>query len=130
MHGFVLPESWLLSTTLQLQLWKAANAEPSTVEAVLMESLRLFSQKSRASGTMIKLVPGRAVAPLNVEVDSIHGAMEVFTRASAWFMTMAFVVIRKPTWFDLQTAIFASDKVLELVQQTSGGHSPPLTHFL
>ena len=95
-----------------------------------MESLRLMSQRSRASGTFLNVVPGRAVASANVDVDSIHGPLEVYSRARAWFMTMAFLNIRKQAWFDLQTAIFASDKIFELVQQTSSGMSPPVAHFV
>ena len=63
-------------------------------------------------------------------IDSVHAPMEVYSRARAWFMTMAFVAIRKPAWFDFQTAIFASDKIMELVLQTSNGISPPVTHFV
>ena len=61
LHGFVLPDTWLLSTTLQLQLWKAANAQSPSVETMLMENLRLLSQKSRASGTLLNVVPGRSL---------------------------------------------------------------------
>ena len=41
-HAFVLPEAWLLSSTLQLKLWKAAMNSTAAVEAVLMENVRLL----------------------------------------------------------------------------------------
>ena len=56
--------------------------------------------------------------------------MEVYTRARAWFVTYAFVSLRKPDWCDLQTAIFAPDKIMVFVQSTSGGMAPPLTHYV
>lgn len=45
-------------------------------------------------------------------------------------MTLAYVSIRNVKWFDLQTAIFASDKIMELAQVTSGGIPPTLSHFI
>ena len=129
-HGFVLPESWLLSTSLQMKLWKAANATAPCIDSVLMENLRLLSQKTRATGTLVNVVPGRTVSAATFETDQIFGPMEVYSRSRAWFMTMAFVAIRKPTWFDLQTAVFASEKMFELVQVTSRGQTPPIDHFL
>ena len=75
-------------------------------------------------------MPGRDVHTESVSLDTVHGPIEVYNRARAWFMTMAFVAIRKPNWFDFQTAIFAADKIMDLVQQTSSGLSPPVSHFL
>ena len=95
-----------------------------------MECLRLLSQRSRASGTSVNVVPGQAVSATTVDIDVLPNSMEVFTRARAWFVTLAFISIRNPKWFDLQTALFAAEKVLELVQCTSGGVAPPLSHFI
>jgi hypothetical protein len=128
-HGFVIPDAWMLSSALQNKLWKAANAKPRAVEVVLMEGLRLLSQRTRATGTLLTNTPGK-LSTVQVEIDSVYGQMEFFQRARAWFMTTAFVSIRTPAWFDLQGAIFAADKVLELLQITSRGQSPPMDHFI
>ena len=45
-------------------------------------------------------------------------------------MTMAYASIRKPAWFDLQTAVFASEKIFDLVQRTSNGRFPPLSFLI
>ena len=47
-HGFTLPDSWLLSKPLQKKLWLAINASPVAVEQILMENLRLLSQARRS----------------------------------------------------------------------------------
>jgi len=129
-HGFVLPDNWLLTVQLQKKLWTSASSNPPILEAILMESLRLSSQRSRASGTMVNVVPGQAMSATTVELDVLPNSIEVYTRARAWFITRAFVSIGNPGWFDLQTALFASEKILELVQYTSGGLAPPLSHFI
>jgi len=43
---------------------------------------------------------------------------------------MAYASIRKPAWFDMQTAVFASEKIFDLVQRTSGGRFPPLSFLI
>ena len=55
-RGFVLPDSWLLSAQLQRKMWNAANASTPAVETLLMQSLRLLSQRSWASGTLVKVM--------------------------------------------------------------------------
>ena len=52
--------------------------------------------------------------------------MEVFLRARAWFVTMAFCSIENTNFLDLQNAIFASDKIMQKALQTSGGQYPPI----
>ena len=128
-HGFVLPDSWLVSASNQKKIWKSVNASPPGVEVLLMEQLRMHSQRSRISGTLLNFVPGQSVQASSVDVDSIHMPIEVAARAKAWFMTVAFVSIRRIEWFDLQTAIFASEKIQDLVLATSGGTIPPVEHF-
>ena len=127
LHGYVLPEGHLLSASLQLKLWKSANSPSPIVEAVLMENLRLLCQKSKATVPLLNVV---TLTTTKVEADSIYGPMEVYARARAWFLTMAYISVRRASWFDLQTATFASEKIFDLVQRTSGHSSPPISHFL
>jgi len=129
-HGFVLPDNWLLTNQLQKKLWTSASSTPPILEPILMECLRLLSQRSRASGTSVNVVPGQAMSATTVDIDVLPNSLEVYTRARAWFVTLAFVSIGTPKWFDLQTALFAAEKILELVQCTSGGTAPPLAHFI
>ena len=53
-HGFVLPDAWILTGKHQKQLWAGANAQKPGVEVILMENLRLLSQKSRGIGHVAK----------------------------------------------------------------------------
>ena len=94
-----------------------------------MEQLRMHSQRSRISGTLLNCVPGQSVQASSVDVDSVHMPIEVAARVKAWFMTVAFVATRKSDWFDFQTAIFAAEKIQDLVLTTNGGAIPPVDHF-
>jgi len=119
-HGFS-------TAKLQMTLWKGVHATTPSVEVVLIERLRLLCQSARDSGTLIN---ASTMTASRVEVDQIHGPLEVYSRSRAWFMTMAYASIRKPAWFDLQTAVFASEKIFDLVQRTSGGRFPPLSFLI
>ena len=92
-----------------------------------MENLRLLCQRNRETGTLLNTA---TLATQTVEVDQIRGPLEVYARARAWFLTMAFVNIRKQAWFSLQSATFASEKIFDLVQQSSGGRFPPVSFYL
>ena len=132
-HGFVTPEAWLLSKSLEKRLWTAANAQKPGIEAVLMEHLRLLSQKTRPTASLVDWGhqrPGGSVSSTRVELDQIFAPLEVYSRARAWFYTMAYVCIRKPDWMDLQTAIYGAEKIFDLVQTTSDGRAPPVQHFV
>ena len=128
-HGFVLPDNWLVTAANQKKIWKAALQSPPQVEVLLMEQLRMHSQRTRISGTMMHSVPGQAVQTSAVDIDTIHAPIEVAMRSKAWFMTTALVCIRNKNWFDFQTAVFASEKIQELVLKTVGGSLPPVEHL-
>ena len=61
--------------------------------------------------------------------DVVHDNMEVYLRARGWLMTMAMLSIRKPVWFNLQTAIFAADKIMSLCLTTTNGVYPTTDHL-
>ena len=73
--------------------------------------------------------PGQAVTASSIDIDVVVVPLEVFMRARAWFMTMAYICIRTPAFMDFQTAIFVSDKILGFVQQTVDRHLLPVDHF-
>ena len=52
-HGFVLPDSWMVTASLQKRIWRAVNAMPVEVEVLLMEQLRMHSQRTRVTGERI-----------------------------------------------------------------------------
>lgn len=100
-HGFVLQDAWLLQTFSQKSLWKEVNNSAPKVEIMLMEQLRLASSIIRNPGTML---------------DTIHGSIEVFTRARAWFLP-------------LQAAIFGSEKIMARCLKSNNGQQPPTSHL-
>ena len=133
-HGFILPDNWLVTASNQKQIWKSALQVPPQVEVMLMEQLRMHSQRTRISGTMMSSVPGQAVYTSAVDIDTIHAPLEVAMRAKAWFMTTALVCIHHPVWFDFQTAVFRAEVAAHLrvrVAQVQVTPLPdPLPHTL
>ena len=129
LHGFVLPDAWSLTGTAQKQVWKDATAATPIVSVLLMEQLRLVSSLVRPTGTLMSMVPGKPTETYDLNVDSVADAMEVFVRARAWLMTTAYYSVASPQWLSLQTAIFASDKIMGLALQTNRGQGPPVAHL-
>ena len=112
LHGFVLPDSWLLTSQCQVKIWNDSTLQSPRVTILLMEQMRLLSNMGKSSLPVMSAVPGRAIELQECIVDSVTDNMEVYVRARAWLMTTALVNIRQPTWFGIQTAIFASDKIM------------------
>ena len=127
-HGFVLPEDWLLTPILQGKLWRGFIAQPPRLEILLAESLRTLACKDKPTGTQLAVVPGRAVETQAVIADLVTKPMELYIRIRAFFYTAAYVSIATPLFFDYQTAIFMSEKVMHFVTQTFNGQLAPV-HF-
>ena len=129
-HGFTPPDAWLLVPTLQGKLWRAFNQEKPKVEPLLAEALRPLSCSNRAIGTQLAIVPGKAVETQAVMLDTVGRPIELYIRIRAWMTTMAYISVRNTAWFDFQTALFGSDKVLHLVTQTFGGQHAPTSFYV
>ncbi len=82
-HCFVLPEGWLPTAVLQGKMWKAANMSSPTVEATLMESLGLLSQRNQACANILAPAAQRGVTA--VPIDPVTKMMELSNRSRAWF---------------------------------------------
>ena len=129
LHGFVIPEEWLLVVNLQGKLWRDAVANPPRIDTILVENLRPMSCSDRSVGTQLSIVPGRTVETQAVMVDHVSKPIELYSRCRAWFITMAFVNIRRQAWFDYQSAIFGSERILKFVSQTFQGQHAPVSFY-
>ena len=130
-HGFVLPDAWLLVATLQGKLWRGVCQNPPRIEVLMVESLRTLANSEKPFGTQMAVVPGKAVEASAVIADAAVSQLDVYVRCRAWLMTLAYVTIRNKSYFDLQTAIFASEKILALVSQTfDDGHVAPTSFYV
>jgi len=130
-HAFALPDGMLLVQTLQGKLYRelVLKATPE-ISAYLLERLRTLACLDKKSMTLLQVQPGKAAEGIEVISDSVTGPMEVFRRARAFFHTVAYLCIADPSMFDLQTAVTASEKVLNFVQKTYEGRTPPVAFFV
>ena len=129
-HDFVIPDNWLLIPMLQGKLWRGLATDPPTIDILLVEQLRPMSCSDRRVGTQLALIPGHAVMPEHVVVDSVSKTFDFYIRARAWFCTMAYVSVRRAGWLTYQHAIYGSERILHYMQLTYNGRSPPVSYFI
>ena len=94
-----------------------------------MEQMRMLSQRTRITGTLLNFT-NQGPRTAQMDLDIITAPMEVAYRARAFFMTTAYVCIRRRDWMDLQCAVFAADKIQDLALATSGGTLAPVEHLV
>ena len=130
LHAFVLPEDWLLIAGLQGKVWRAITADPPTVPVLLVEHLRTLANKDKPVGAQLCLVPGRPLETIGVVSDLCTKPIELYMRIRSFFYTMAYVSVRDTSFFDIQTALFMSEKVLNFVSQTFKNQVPPTAFYV
>jgi hypothetical protein len=130
LHSFVLPEDWLLTAGLQGKVWRAITADTPTVPVMLVEHLRTLANKDKPVGAQLCLVPGRVAETIGVVADSCTKPIELYMRIRAFFYTVAYVSVRDTNFFDVQTALFMSEKVLNFVTQTFKNQIPPTAFYV
>ena len=125
-HNFVVPDAWVLEKTTLKKLWVGANSVPAKVDTLLMEQLRLASSLGHPVGTNVNFQAGKQAEATEFIADVINNRMEVIMRTRAWFYSMSYVSIRVKSFFNLQTAIFGADTVMELCLKRPNGVSVPV----
>ena len=129
-HGFVIPDDWFLIANHQGKMFRSFNCETPRLEQLLLEEMRPMSSCDKSVGKMFAVMPGKSSLEMKDFVaDVVKQPMEILVRIRAYFTTMAFVSIKKPAFFDFQTALFMSDKVLGFVSQTFDGQRPPASFY-
>ncbi len=130
LHGFQLPDSMLLIKTLQCRIWRGVAAVPPQVDVYLAETLRPMSCMDKSLQQSLALVPGKAPEVVSAAVDVVTKPIELWMRVRAFFMTLAYVSIKTPEFFDYQSAIFISEKVLGWVTNTFQGRPAPASFYV
>ena len=130
-HGFVLIDAYLLTRTLQGQLWReCGNASRPSLPLTLMESIRTLSCIDKKTGHQLAVSQGKPVECVEVVADGVSKHIEIFSRARAYLYTLAYTCVFKQTFFDFQTALLVSEKILVFVTTTFSGSVPPVGFFV
>ena len=130
-HNIVLPDSLMLIPTTQDKIYWDINRQKPQLTPLLLEHLRTMATIGKANAQILKYVPGKAIVGAEVVVDTVEGYSEVFTRTKAYFHFLAFCSITNTAFFDLQTAMFASEKIWSLLSITFGhGQKPPVEFYV
>ena len=129
-HGFTMPDSWLLTANLTGKMWRAFTADKPFLEQMLAESLRLRVAPPKQSGSLISFEPGKTPQTHEIVADSIGKPIELYMRIRAWLNTMAFICINRVDFFDFPTAILASEKILNFCTQTFDSAHAPVSHYV
>ena len=129
-HAWLMPDSLLLVRPLQAKLHRELNAVPPVLGVYAMEQLRTMACLETKTATLLQVEPGEAVKGVEIAADTVAGHWQIYMPVRACFYTCAYVSIADPTMFDLQTACYASEKVLQLLQYTYQGRTPPVPFFV
>ena len=129
-HNMVLPDSQLLIPTHQGKMWREANMAPPQVSTWLAQTLRTRACLNNTMGTQLAVIPGQSVEAVEIVADAIEKSFELWVRIRAFFMTLAFVSIKNPKWFPLQSAMTASDLILQKIMATYKGRTAPLQFLI
>ena len=130
LHNYVLPDAHLLIDNQQGRMWCDFMAKSKAVDVWLINKLRPRSCRSLPSGTSMAVVAGKAVKGVEVIADDVAKSFDLFIRARAFFMTAAFVSITDTTWFPLQSAVQASEVIMNLITATWDNRSPPVSFHI
>ena len=130
-HGFVIPEAWILSPGLVGRISREVTCSPPRLEIILPESLRPRSCVERTPVAIFQvLVPGKQTETQVVLADAVTRPIERYLRCRAFFVSVAYVSIKHPQFFDFQNALFASDKILSFVTQSFKGQFAPMSFYV
>ena len=129
-HSFILPESWVLVPGLVGKLWRGVHKDSPILEVILAEKIRQLSNGDKPMAGRLDLIPGRAMEPKEVILDAVYRPLDLYGRLRAYFMTLAYVSIHKESFFDLQTAIYMSEKILTLVTQQFKKQTAPTSFYV
>ena len=110
-HGFVITDTQTLVESIQGKMWRDFCKDPPQMRVMLAEELRTRACLNRKVGQSLALVPGKPVETVEIIADAVERAFELFGRIRAFFMTLAYISVATPTWFPLQAAMQAIDKV-------------------
>ena len=88
--------------------------------------MRTCACTNKTIGYHLSIVPGKPAEALEAIAGSIDRAFELYKRIRAFFMTLAYVRITRPTWFPLQVAMLAAGQVMSYITCTYNGRSHPV----
>ena len=101
------------------------NSEQVLLVPLLAEELRTLACHSKSKPQLaLDCVQGQPVLAKEVLVDGVFRPIELYIRCRAYFHTVAYTSIGKTSFFSLQDAIYASERVLSLLMETYGGVAP------
>jgi uncharacterized membrane protein YgcG len=129
-HNYVLPDAHLLIDNQQGRMWRDFTAKCKAVDVWLINKLRPRSCRPLPTNTAMAVVAGKAVKGVEVIADDVARSFDLLIRARTFFMTAAFVSITDTTWFPLQSAVSASEVIMNLITATWDNRSPPVSFHI
>ena len=82
-HSFELPNSYLLTSHLQNQLWQELTASPPSLPLLLIEQLRTKTQLTKRVNRHLVAAPQGQVRTVEVVADEAHDTYELYLRIRA-----------------------------------------------
>ena len=104
---------------------EGCNIDLPQISVWLAGTLRTRSCVDKSVGCQLPIVPGKAAEALEVIADGVARPFELYIRIRALFITLAYLLVARPSWFPLQVAVQASEQILGHIMFTYEGRSPP-----
>ena len=124
-HSFVLSLGKLLVDYQLNKIWKEIHASPRIYPMIPLRRLRLaggVSEKPTKTGGLV-VRPGSAVTEETVEIE-VTGTHQLWTRARAFFHSVAYLCVDQTSFFDFQSADDISEEILGWLPKKHKGGSP------
>ena len=128
-RDFIIPDSCFVVKSLQKQVWRDLAHVPPRFEAVLIESIRTLDCKERVRDNGLTLLPGR-IERASTIADDVQRPIEIYVRIRALLWSTAYISIGNVQWFDFQSALMISEKILHYCTATFKGGHPPSVQYL
>ena len=110
-------------------MYLSITAAPRQVPFMLAESMRVQSAMEKEVVQQLEKTATKAARFKEVIADEVEGHFEFFRRLRAYWWTLAWLCIQFREWFSFQDALFMSERILALINQTHFAMRPPVAHY-
>ena len=128
-HGFALQIHRLLVSPLLRRLHAEVHASPPKLTVLLLEQIRTQAAPGKKAGVGVVLTPGEEAKAESVYAEEVGAHIQIYTRARAYFSSLAYVAVDCPDWFSFGDCENICDLILDFIHRRYRDKRPPVSFF-